>query len=103
MSNKNHFLNISFSGTREQIENALYDKGMRDEFLSLFLIKPECRLSIGQTEYGCGYEAELFSNSQLMFLNDLVRERIETYLRESSLEEIIEDRKKVLDSSDEPC
>lgn len=103
MNKENHFLNISFSGTREQIENALYDKGVRDHFLSLFLMSSKTPNSLSMTEDGCNYEADLEKNSKMKYMNDMVKGIIRDYLKNTSIEEIVTDHQNALDSSDEPC
>lgn len=100
MNKENHFLHISFSGTREQIENALYDKSVRDHFLSLFLIDSKYPNSLSMTEYGCNYEADLEKNSEFVYMTDMFKSVIRDYLKNTSLEEIATERQKVLDSSE---
>lgn len=102
MNKENHFLNISFSGTREQIENALYDKEVRDHFLSLFLMSSKSPNSLSMTEDGCNYEADLEKNSEFIYMNDMIKSVIRDYLKNTSIEEIVTDRDKALDSNDEP-
>jgi len=100
MNKENHFLHISFSGTREQIENALYDKSVRDHFLSLFLVESKYPNSLFMIVDDCTVEANLESNTKKKYVKDVYKSVIRDYLKSTSLEEIAAERQKVLDSSE---